>query len=834
MNKSSKTDPQRSTTQPATAERIGPAEQAHARLAAIVESSDDAILSKTLDGIITTWNAGAQRIFGYAAQEIIGQSILRLIPPELHDEEEQIIKRIKAGQRIEHYETERLTKDGHRVPVSLTISPLNDASGTIIGASKIARDITERKRAAEAIRVLNAQLSADLSAMTRMQQISTRLAQAEDFAQLLDEIVAAGTEITGADMGNIQLFQNGALQIVSQRGFAAPFLEFFNRVSRGSSACGAALERRERVIVEDVRQSPIFIGTQALEVMLAAGAIAVQSTPLVSRSGTLLGMFSTHYRTPRRPSDHELQMLDLLARQAADLIERTQTEASRRASEERYRTLFDLGPVAVYSCDASGVIREFNRRAAELWGRAPQPGDTDELFCGSHQMYRPDGTFMPHDQCPMAEVLAGTIPEARDMEVQIKRPDESWITVIVNIRVLKNERGDITGAINCFVDITDRKRIQEEARKAGERFRFMAESMPQKIFTADATGAVEYLNQQWLDYTGAPVNELKGEGWAAFLHPDDAPETLRCWQYAVETKESFEIVHRFRRADGVFRWHLSRAHAMPDERGHGSIWIGSNTDIHNERETGKQLERTTEELKHFAYAASHDLQEPLRMVTSYTQLLAEEYQGRLGESADQYIGYAVQGAHRMEALLKGMREYWQASERGEHQRAPTDTNAMLEQALLNLQESITTSGAMITHDPLPIVWADQTALVQVFQNLIGNAIKYRGDQPPHVHISAARNTTGEWMFSVKDNGIGIDPQFAEKVFMIFHRLNGNKYPGSGIGLSLCRKVIEHLGGFIWVESTIGQGATFRFTIPHRDESDGRQQERHPLRADVLF
>ena len=164
-------------------------------LAAIVTSSDDAILSKTLNGIITTWNAGAHRIFGYEAQEIIGQPILRLIPGELHHEEEQILRRIRAGQRIEHYETTRLTKDGRRVPVSLTISPLKDASGNIIGASKIARDITEPKRSEEAIRVLNAQLSANLSAMTRMQQISTRLAQAEDFAQLLNEIVAAGTEI---------------------------------------------------------------------------------------------------------------------------------------------------------------------------------------------------------------------------------------------------------------------------------------------------------------------------------------------------------------------------------------------------------------------------------------------------------------------------------------------------------------------------------------------------------------------------------------------------------------------------------------------------------------
>lgn len=661
--------------------RPGPAEQAQAQLAAIVTSCDDAIISKTLDGIITTWNAGAERIFGYAPQEVIGQSILRLIPPEMHEEEERIIARITAGQRIEHYETERLTKDGQRIPVSLTMSPIKDMAGTIIGASKIARDITERKRSEAAIRDLNAQLSADLSAMTRMQAISTRLVQAEDFGQLLDEIVAAGTEITGADMGNIQLFQNGVLQIVSHRGFEPPFLEFFNRVSHGSAACGTALERCERVIVQDVRESTIFTGTPALDVMLAAGALAVQSTPLISRSGKPLGMFSTHYRTPRRPGDRELRMLDLLARQAADLIERTQAEAAQRASEKR--------------------------------------------------------------------------------------------------------------------------------------FRFMAESMPQKIFTNNAAGEADYLNQQWVDYTGVPLSELIGKGWARFLHPDDAEETLRRWQQSVDTKESFELIHRFRRADGMYRWHLSRAHAMPDERLTGSFWIGSNTDIHDERETGKQLERTTEELKHFAYAASHDLQEPLRMVTVYAQLLAKECKGRLGPGADQYIDYAVQGAQRMDALLKGMRDYWQAGERGEHHAVSTDTNRMLEQALLNLQESIKTSGATITHDQLPTVLADETAFVQVFQNLIGNAIKYSGDQPPRVHITAARNND-DWLFSVKDDGIGIHPRYADKVFVVFNRLNGNKYPGSGIGLSLCRKVIEHLGGTIWVESTPGQGATFKFTIPCRE------------------
>ena len=614
------------------------AEQAQAYLAAIVTSSDDAIVSKTLAGIITSWNAGAQRMFGYTAEEMIGQPILRLIPGELRDEEDRILARIKAGQRIEHYETERVRKNGQRIPVSLTISPIKDTAGKIIGASKIARDISERKKAEEA----------------------------------------------------------------------------------------------------------------------------------------------------------------------------------RRISEERYRILFDLGPVAVYSCNAAGVIMDFNRRAAELWGREPKPGDTDEYFCGSHRMLRPDGTFMPHHLCPMAEVLSGEIPEARDMEVQIERPDGSRVTVIVNIRALKNEYGVITGAINCFVDITERQRIQEEVRRGGERFRFLAEAMPQKIFTTTADGAVDYVNQQWLDFTGASFSEIREWGWTRFIHPDDAEESLRRWKHSVASGESFEFVHRFRRADGVYHWHLSRAHVMRDESGQSSLWIGAQTDIHQERETAESLQRTTEDLKHFAYAASHDLQEPLRIVTSFTQLLSKEYKGSLGVKADQYIAYAVEGAQRMEDLLKGMREYWQASERGESHHAAVDTNAALNKALLNLQESMRSSGAVVTHDSLPTVWAEEGALVQIFQNLVGNAIKYRSEKAPKVHVSATKNIIEEWVFSVRDNGIGIDPQFTDRVFTMFTRLNGGKYPGSGIGLALCRKVIERLGGHIWVESQRGRGSEFMFTIPGRN------------------
>jgi light-regulated signal transduction histidine kinase (bacteriophytochrome) len=208
----------------------------------------------------------------------------------------------------------------------------------------------------------------------------------------------------------------------------------------------------------------------------------------------------------------------------------------------------------------------------------------------------------------------------------------------------------------------------------------------------------------------------------------------------------------------------------------------------------------------------HDLQDPLRTVVNFTQLLAEEHLGKLGEEADQCISHSVEGALRMDALVKGLLNYWTVTERNADRLSPVDCNHALSQTLVSLQMAIQQSGATVTSDPLPTVVAREVMLTQLFQNLIGNSIKYRGDAPPKIHISAAR-TAGEWLFSVRDNGIGIDPAYAERVFGMFKRLHGRETPGTGIGLALCRRLVERHAGRIWVESEAGRGAVFKFTIP---------------------
>ena len=230
------------------------------------------------------------------------------------------------------------------------------------------------------------------------------------------------------------------------------------------------------------------------------------------------------------------------------------------------------------------------------------------------------------------------------------------------------------------------------------------------------------------------------------------------------------------------------------------------------KQTVGKLTRSNADLTEFAYVASHDLQEPLRMVSSYLQLIERRYRDKLDNDGIEFMTFAVDGANRMQKMITDLLIFSRVGTRGKP-FAPTDCEIILSQALLNLETSIQESQAVVTHDPLPNLMADSTQMVQLFQNLIGNAIKFRKAQAPQVHISA-RLKADDWEFSVRDNGIGIEPHYYERIFVVFQRLHGKgEYPGTGIGLAVCKKVVERHGGQIWVESEPGQGSTFSFTIP---------------------
>jgi light-regulated signal transduction histidine kinase (bacteriophytochrome) len=281
----------------------------------------------------------------------------------------------------------------------------------------------------------------------------------------------------------------------------------------------------------------------------------------------------------------------------------------------------------------------------------------------------------------------------------------------------------------------------------------------------------------------------------------------------MRTGDNFEVEQRLRRFDGQYRWFLVRASCVRDEDGKIVRWFGASTDVHEQKESETALRRAHRELEEFSYVASHDLQEPLRMVNVYSQLIIREL-GAVDGRLNQFVGFVRQGATRMETLLQDLLTF----SRTAHMEAlPTDVSADLSESLTDALSALSTriedNGASITAGPLPIVRGDVNQLSHVFQNLISNALKYRKkDVAPQILITALA-ASDEWCISVRDNGIGFDPEYADRIFGLFKRLHKDEYPGTGLGLAICKRIVERYGGRIWAEGTLGQGATFYFALP---------------------
>ncbi len=374
-------------------------------------------------------------------------------------------------------------------------------------------------------------------------------------------------------------------------------------------------------------------------------------------------------------------------------------------------------------------------------------------------------------------------------------------------------------------DITERKEFEDALRDSEERFRTLAGALPQLIWSTDPAGRFEYVNPAWMAYTGWSSGPYPDDPWSGILHPEDRADFLERWSNSLASGNIFESQSRMRRAGkDEYRWFLCRGGVVRGRNGVVVRWLGGCTDVQEQVESATQLKLTNEalrrsnaDLEQFAYAASHDLQEPLRMVSIYSQLLREEFAGQLDSRAGSYIDFAVNGAERMSKLLKGLLDYSRVDNEVPPWSQRTDANAAVAAALLNLETIIRDTGADICVKPLPLVRVPEVHLTQLFQNLIGNALKYRKEvYPPgetlRVRIEATAQNGGQWLFAVRDNGIGIDPEYLSQIFGVFKRLHGASVEGTGIGLALCQRIVERAGGRIWAESRAGMGSTFFFTL----------------------
>jgi PAS domain S-box-containing protein len=357
-----------------------------------------------------------------------------------------------------------------------------------------------------------------------------------------------------------------------------------------------------------------------------------------------------------------------------------------------------------------------------------------------------------------------------------------------------------------------------ELSASEERYRILSETSPDMIFTIDRDDQVQYVNTPAARQFGKTPEQVIGKPLAELFPPSMVASQQIAIQQVLRTGEPLSSERQIAFPGGQL-WLDTQLVPLRNGAGEVSAVMGVSRDITDRKQAEEKLQkllddlaRSNAELERFAYVASHDLQEPLRMVTSYLQLLEQRYKDKLDGDALEFINYAVDGSNRMKTLISDLLAYSRVGTRGK-EFTLTDCEEVITRVLTNLQVSNEENKAKVTHDPLPRVMADDAQLESLFQNLIGNAIKFRSKKTPKIHVGVEQKGR-EWVFSVRDNGIGIDPQYFERIFIIFQRLHNRKeYPGTGIGLAISKRIVERHGGRIWIESQPGKGSTFFFTLP---------------------
>ncbi len=492
---------------------------------------------------------------------------------------------------------------------------------------------------------------------------------------------------------------------------------------------------------------------------------------------------------------------------------------------EILQSILDSIGEGVVVADENGKFLLFNPAAEKLTGIGATESQQEE-WSERYGIFKID-TTTPYSaqELPLARAIRGEATTEEELFICNSEVPEG-VFLSVTGRPLKDEKGVLKGGVVVFRDITERKKAEEALRQSEMVFRSIAQSANDAIISADGVGNIVFWNKGAETIFGYAEKEVIGKP-LSFLMPDRYRKAhKRGLSRFYKTGEAHVIgktveLHALRK-DGVeFPMELSLATWQAEE---GVFFSGIIRDITERKRAQEQLKQTAEELarsnhelEQFASVASHDLQEPLRVVTSYLQLLQRRFPEKLDADANKFIARSVGATARMKTLINDLLNYSRVSTRGEPFES-SNCSDILHQVCDSLKVAIDESGATVTYNSLPEVMADTTQLTQLFQNLIGNAIKFRSEASPKIHITAERKDDA-WLFSVRDNGIGIEPQYAERIFDIFQRLHSQRdYAGTGIGLAICRKIVERHSGKIWMEPELDQGTRFYFTLPDKGGS----------------
>ncbi|XGV97133.1 MAG: PAS domain-containing protein [Leptolyngbya sp. BL-A-14] len=645
-------------------------------------------------------------------------------------------------------------------------------------------DITDRKQAETALQQLNQELEARVQERTATLQASeARLREAQRIARLGDwEFDLTTQKIIWSQ----ELFRLFELDSTQGEPTYTEHLQSFFPESR------AQLEQAVEQAV--TLGKPYELELQFRRADGSAGWVLGRGEAVRNEQGAVVKLFGT----------------------ALDISRRKQAEQAVRESEHRFATLAAAAPDAIFRFDASLNCVYANQRWSEMTGRPTEAGmgwgwvdtihpeDRAQTSTDVAQWFQ---THQPGDVCRH--------------EARILRPDGSVVWYFCQMLPETDASGAMIGYVGTLTDISDRKQAEAQLHQVSNRLTLAIKSGSIGIWDWNVVDNVLTWDERMHELYGIPPNQFTNlyEAWANSLHPDDRLLAETAIQQALAGEKDYDPEFRVLHPDGTIRFIKAYALVERNEQGEPQQMIGINYDI-TERKQAEEalqqltvdLQRSNQELEQFAYVASHDLQEPLRAITSYTQLFAKRYQGQIDEKADKYIHYVIDGAARMQQLIQDLLAYSRVG-RYELKLRPTDCNGVLQQVTKDLQMTIDETSATLIVDPLPTILGDSMQVAQLFQNLIGNALKYRGQAPPIIRVSA-REQGDDWLFSIQDNGIGIEPQYAQRIFEIFQRLHTRReYEGTGLGLAICKKIVERHHGSIWVEPQLGQGSVFCFTLP---------------------
>jgi len=741
--------------------------QMDGRYRGLLEAAPDAMVVVNQGGEIVILNLQAEKKFGYHRDELLGQKVTNIIPEGfaerlyadgLRSAEDALAQQIDTGIEL----TGR-RKDGTAFPIEIMLSPLESTEGVLVTAA--IRDISVRRRADRVLAQMEERyrglLEAAPDAMVVVNQggeiIILNLQAEKKFGYRRDELL--GQQVTN----------------IIPEGFAERL-----RLDETRTADEALAQQIDTGIELTGRRKDG-----------SAFPIEIMLSPLDSAEGILVTAAIRDITVRRQAESHLAQM------------------------EGRYRGLLEAAPDAMVVVNKTGEIVILNLQAEKKFGYR-----RDELLGQQVTNIIPDGfaeRLLLDETRTADEALAQQIDTG--IELTGRRKDGSDFPIEIMLSPLESPEGIlVTAAIR---DITVRRKAEKTLALLEGQYRGLLEAAPDAMVVVNQTGEIVILNLQAEKKFGYRRDELLGQqvtnivpdGFAERLHADG----LRSAEDALAQQIDTGIELTGLRKDGsefpieIMLSPLESAEETLVTAAIRDISVRKDAETHLLQKV-EELRKSNEELEQFAYLASHDLQEPLRMVTSYTQLLARRYKGKLDTDADEFIAYAVDGATRMQRLIQDLLAYSRVGA-NEGNLAETSSEEALQRALANLRGAIEETGAIVTNDSLPMVLADEGQLVQLFQNLVGNAIKYQNKGVPEVHVSAEVYGRKKWIFAVKDNGLGIERQYFERIFGMFQRLHKREeFAGTGVGLAICKKIVERHGGTISVESQPGMGSTFRFIL----------------------